>query len=75
MNLPTKLIRTDDGVDRVLVDLKDFIALLDAARTVEHGAPAIGPIIERLEKALQQDEATVDLDDFLRQYDALHGPR
>jgi hypothetical protein len=68
-----KLVRTNDGVDRVLVDLAAFQALLDAASIAKHGLPDIKMLIGELKAALESGDDYVDAGTFLEQYDAAHG--
>ena len=68
-------VRSADGTEHVLVDVVEFEALVDAANAASGGMPEAGPIIERLARVLDLDEPTVDLEQLLREYDAVHGPR
>jgi hypothetical protein len=75
MTIRAQRVRAADGTERVLVDLVDFQALLDAADTARHGLPDVAAIVRRLASNLEANEETVDLDQFLASYDALHGTR
>ena len=70
-----KVLRDSDGRERVLLDLAEFQALLDAARRPDAGLPELGPLIRRLEKVLETPAEEVDLEQFLADYDAAHGER
>jgi hypothetical protein len=65
-------VRDRDGTERVLVDLADFQALVDAADLATHGVPDVRVIVERLRANLEADEAVVDVDEVLAAYDAAH---
>ena len=65
-------LRTKDGTERVVMDLAEFQALLDAAATAEHGLPDVKELIRELKAALQSSEGYVGVDDFLAEYDAAH---
>jgi hypothetical protein len=67
------LVRAADGTERVVLEVADFQALLDAASAAAHGLPEIEPLVRRLGAILDQSPDTVDLEDFLAEYDALHG--
>jgi hypothetical protein len=67
------VVRASDGTERVVLDLADFQALLDAADAATHGLPEIEPLVRRLRVILDQAPDSVDLEDFLAEYDALHG--
>jgi len=69
-----KRIVTKDGTEHVLVELSEFQALLDAANASRSGLPDVKPILEKLARNLEADEPCVDLDQFLAEYDAVHGP-
>jgi hypothetical protein len=60
------VIRASDGTERVLLDLADFQALLDAADAAAHGLPEIGPVVQR--RMTLEPAEYVDLDDFLAEY-------
>ena len=46
MTLATmQLVRTKDGTERVLLDLAEFQALVDAASAAEHGLPNVAAVI------------------------------
>lgn len=67
-------MRDRDGTDKVLVDLADFQALLDAAHAASDGFPDVRAIILELGEALRpSDQDIVDLGAFLAEYDTLHG--
>jgi hypothetical protein len=68
-----RLVRGEDGTERVLIDLAEYQALLDAASAAEHGLPDVSIVIRELKAALTTTEASyVDVDELLQQYDALH---
>jgi len=74
MEPPATIVRASDGTERVVLDLGDFQALVDAANAGTHGLPDVAHLVDRLRAVL--DEPTheaVDLDQFLVEYDALHG--
>lgn len=66
-------VRGADGAERVLIDLADFQALLDAADGARHGLPDVPSVVRRLKVSLESGEGTLSLDEFLASYDALHG--
>jgi hypothetical protein len=67
------LLRAADGSERVLLDLADFQALLDAANASKHGLPELAPVVARLRAVLEQgDRDALDLERFLAGYDAVH---
>lgn len=68
-----KVLRDGDGRERVLLDLAEFQALLDAARRADAGLPDLAPLIRRLEQVLTCPAEEVDLERFLAEYDAAHG--
>lgn len=68
-----KLVRDKDGTERVLVDLADFQALVDAASAAEPGRLDVKDIIRALRAALDSSEGYVDAGELLEQYDAAHG--
>jgi hypothetical protein len=70
-----RYLRADDGKQRVLLDLAEFQALLDAASIAEHGLPDVKTLISELKKALASPEGYVDADELLAEYDATHGTR
>ncbi len=68
------IVRGRDGTERVLVDLADFQAVLDAAHSAAYGLPDVESIVKRLGAVLAAPRGdAVDLDQFLAEYDALHG--
>jgi hypothetical protein len=68
------IMRSRDGSERVIVELADFQALLDAAQAADHGLPAVVPIVRELARVLaERRNDTVDLEEFLAEYDATHG--
>ena len=75
MTVPAKRVRTEDGTERVLVELADFQALLDMVNRDPSAPPDDRSIVRRLERALGAAEETVALNDLLRDYDAAHGTR
>jgi hypothetical protein len=68
-----KRIVTKDGTEHVLVELSEFQALLDAANASRSDLPDVNTILGRLVQNLETDEGSVDLDEFLAEYDAVHG--
>jgi len=70
-----KVLKDSDGRERVLLDLAEFQALLDAARRPDAGLPELGPLIRKLEGVLETPAEEVDLERFLADYDAAHGER
>jgi hypothetical protein len=75
MTKGAKVLKGSDGRERVLLDLVEFQALLNAARRPEAGLPELGPLIRKLEGALAVPAEEVDLERFLADYDAAHGER
>jgi len=67
-----KYVRAEDGTQRVLLDLAEFQALLDAASIADHGLPDVNLLISELKLALASPESYVDADQFLAEYDATH---
>jgi hypothetical protein len=67
------VVRASDGTEKVLLELADFQALLDAADVPIHGLPDIESLVRRLRLALDQPSDGIGLEDFLAEYDALHG--
>jgi len=67
------IVRAADGTERVVLEIADFQALLDAANASTHGLPEIGPLVRRLRALLDQPTETVDLEVFFAEYAALHG--
>ena len=70
-----KVLKDSHGRERVLLDLAEFQALLDAARRSDAGLPELGPLIRKLESVLDAPAEEVDLERFLADYDAAHGER
>ena len=70
-----QFVRAKDGTQRVLIDLAEFQALLDAAAAAQHGAPDVGAIIEQLRSVLESESEYIDARAFLDQYDASHDAR
>lgn len=70
-----RVLKDSDGRERVLLELADFQALLDAARRPDTGLPDLGPLIRKLEGVLDAPAEEVDLERFLADYDAAHGER
>jgi hypothetical protein len=71
--MQARVLKDSDGRERVLLELAEFQALLDAARCSEAGLPEIGPLVRRLAVLLDEPREYVDLDKFLAEYDATHG--
>lgn len=71
MSSTAKRIVSKDGTEHVLVELSEFQALLDAANALRSELPDVKQIFERLAQNLENDEPSVDLDEFLAEYDAL----
>lgn len=70
-----KVLKDSDGRERVLLDIVDFQALLDAARRPDTALPEFAPLIRKLEGILAGSVEEVDLERFLADYDAAHGDR
>jgi hypothetical protein len=68
-----KVLRDKDGRERVLLKIAEFQMLLDAAAEARSGLPDIRHVVERLKRALEAPADHVDLDEFLAEYDAVHG--
>jgi len=73
MNVPAKIVRARDGTEQVVLDLADFQALLDAANANASALPEVGQIMEKLRVTLARDEETVEIGEFLVEYDGVHG--
>jgi hypothetical protein len=73
VTVAAKLIRSEDGAERVLVDSAHFQALLDAASIAEHGLPDVKRAIQELRAALAMGDDYVDAGELLERYDAVHG--
>jgi hypothetical protein len=70
----TTVLRGRDGREHVLLELADFQALVDAANAAAHGLPDVEDVLQRLIGVLDQVPAeSIDLAEFLAEYDALHG--
>ena len=67
------VVRASDGTEKILLDLADFQALLDAADVATHGLPDVEPLVRRLRLALDEPSDGIGLEDFLAEYDALYG--
>ena len=67
-----QLVRSRDGIERVVIDLPEFQALVDAATESKHSPPEAREIIEELRKVFESDDEYIDVDDFLAEYDAAH---
>lgn len=67
-----EIVRSKDGTERVVLDLAEFQALLDAASVAEHGLPNVKDVIRELRAVLASGGAYVDADEFLAEYDAAH---
>ena len=67
-------MRDRDGRERVILDLVDFQVLLDASHEAATKQPDLRVVIERLAAMLdEKPDEIVDLDEFLANYDAVHG--
>lgn len=64
-----QFVRAKDGSERVLLDLAEFQALLDAANIAKHGLPNVRLVVEGLRSALAAHSEYVEADDFLERYD------
>jgi hypothetical protein len=69
-----QFVRGRDGSQRVLLDLAEFQALLDAANAAEYGAPDVKIVVDGLRAVLATDNEYVDAGEFLAGYDAAHDP-
>jgi hypothetical protein len=67
-------MRTGDGTEYVLIEVGDFVALVDAVRAKPINEPLVRAIVERLRPSLDAEEPTVDLDEVLAAYDATLEP-
>ena len=65
-------VRGKDGAERVLLDLSEFQALVDAASAAEHGLPNVATVVRELKVALSATEGYLDAEELLQQYDAAH---
>lgn len=70
-----QFVRAEDGTQRVLLDLAEFQALLDAASVAEHGLPDVKRVLDALRSVLTSESEYVDAGDFLDRYDAAHHAR
>jgi len=70
-----QLVRGKDGKERVIIDLAEFQALLDAANEPKHQVPGTKAIVDELRRIFESDDEYVDADDFLARYDAAHDSR
>jgi hypothetical protein len=70
-----QFVRTKDGTERVVLDIAEFQALLDAARIAEHGLPDLKLVVEGLSSVLESESEYMDAGEFLDQYDATHNAR
>jgi hypothetical protein len=69
-----RVIRDRQGRERVVLDLADFQALLDASEGTESVPPDLGAVVRKLGQVLEgKRDDVVDLDEFLADYDAAHG--
>ena len=69
-----QFVRSRDGSQRVLLDLAEFQALLDAASAAEFGAADVKSVVDGLRAVLVGDHEYVDAEQFLAGYDAAHDP-
>jgi len=75
MSLTTlRYVRTENGKQRVELDLAEFQALVDAASIAEHGLPDVRALISELKLALASTEDYVGADELLAEYDVTHRP-
>jgi hypothetical protein len=74
MEVPVRRVRARDGTEQVLINLADFIALLDAASAKPIDDPLLRAIVTRLRANLEADHEGIPLDEFLAAYDAEHEP-
>ena len=70
-----QFVRAKDGTQRVLLDLAEFQALVDAASIAEHGLPDVKSVVDGLRSVLESESDYVDAGDFLDRYDAAHDTR
>ena len=70
-----QFVRAKDGTERVVLDLAEFQALLDAANMAEHGLPDVKALIHELRAVLESESEYIDAGEFLDQYDATHDAR
>lgn len=70
-----KLVRAKDGSERVLLDLAEFQALLDAAKGGDRGLPDVKVVVDGLRSVLGSESEYLDADEFLNRYDAAHDAR
>lgn len=76
MEPEAKMVRAPDGTERVVLELADFQALIDAAGAAAHGLPEVAPVVARLRAVLETaPDEFVPLDELLAEYDALRGSR
>jgi hypothetical protein len=68
-----RILKGSDGRERVVLELAEFQALLDAARQTAAGLPEVAPLVRKLDEILRAPREEVDLDRFLADYDAAHG--
>lgn len=67
------IVRDRDGRERVVLDLVDFQALLDASHDSVAGRVELSAVVSKLTEALAtSSDDMVDLDEYLASYDALH---
>jgi hypothetical protein len=67
-----QLVRARDGTERVVIDLSEFQALIDAATESKHALPDMTSMIDKLRKVFESNDAYIDVDEFLAEYDAAH---
>jgi len=69
-----RIVRDRDGRERVVLELVDFQALLDASHEAVAGRVDLSAVVRRLAEVLEVNpDDIVDLDEFLASYDAVHG--
>jgi hypothetical protein len=74
MTIHARRVRARDGTEHVLVELADFVALVDAASAKPIDEPLLRAIVKRLRENLEADEPGIPLDEFLAAYDATLEP-
>jgi hypothetical protein len=70
-----QFVRAKDGTERVVLDLAEFQALLDAAESAKRGPPDVQAVVEQLRTVLASECEYVDAGTFLDEYDAAHHAR
>jgi hypothetical protein len=68
------LVKGPDGRDKVVLDLVDFQALVDATRETVESPALLKEVVRRLvAEVADADDDIVDLEQFLAGYDAVRG--